>query len=1208
MKKATTLFLLLFVSFIIVGQIIIPINKTRTESYGTWYYNTLTIDSIRTQLDGSFISTGNSSIWGTYSEKLKIDSSYYECVYENLPIEPYEKIFHKGDTLKYVEQFMPIMEMVNSNRQLEFIGSDTVDFKADLPVISQNYDESNLQRHLFEEAERNLKNEELIAAARQLRCAVEIEFPFDTTFVINLASAIYSKSQSLRLSSKRIISEDLYHTVIKCHNNYVIDDWGYYDLYLSTLIQLDTIDNQTAKEISTKLIESFKTTKFDPDSTYVLLLRYRAISLFNLGNVQNSLNDFQDALKLQEKIAGITPLWFTLNSDISNCYIHQAKYKECLRVDLEILEHSNLLPSESLKFVYRDLCYDYINLEDYDNFISYANKTLSFPDLSDDLKYELYHALGNIYWQEKYDMASAEKYFDLWADLSLNLTSIPDSFKDYIDKRETLTSFYINNRNYPKALSNGYYNISEISKILGEECWEYAQSINNMANALAGCGEKEEALNLSQKSFDLRVKLHQQDSLIVPISSLVRSSINLSDFYRDMGDYDNAKKYVNFAIHNTDSIEDLRVQALLKSAYINFETNNNDSGFDDFFEAVEVLTHLKNIYGEAKYYNDELNTLAIMASFAFEYGEYRDVIKYYNSYRKIILKFNLSKKYLFDYFIGIMRSYYFMGKTKSVIKTSEQLLKLTKNLISDAFIRLDGKQRHNLMHGLVPVINEICVYLSMIPNKNAGILLYDFILLRKGILLQAEVDFDEFISASNNDDLIKLRDVYTSNNTLINSPNSSIDVDSLRLENERIEHDLLRIAKSIGDFTNGMLISSKEVKSKLSDGDVAIEFLKIEYKTDFDRNEIKYYAILLSPLLKYPQVIELNIDQEDMEDIQELDGEILYKKVWEPIVPFLKRTQNIYLSCDGVLHNIGIEYFSDGTGKLMADLYNIFRLSSTRQIIKDKVPNTELSMCLYGGLDYDSATQDYDRNVEDLMFTHKANELRDFRELRYGVNYLPNTLTEIKNIENIIKTKPNYKLLIYQGSIGTEESVKEIDFNSLRILHFATHGFYWDKETANKRKHITFISNMNTVDNIDEPLNRSGIFMSGVNASLRGESTTFNGEDGVLTGKEISLLNLKNIDLVVLSACQTGLGDTSDEGVLGLQRGFKLAGANTLLMSLWKVDDDATQILMTEFYKNYLGGISKRESLLNAQKVVRNTPGFEDPEYWAAFILLDALN
>ena len=103
-------------------------------------------------------------------------------------------------------------------------------------------------------------------------------------------------------------------------------------------------------------------------------------------------------------------------------------------------------------------------------------------------------------------------------------------------------------------------------------------------------------------------------------------------------------------------------------------------------------------------------------------------------------------------------------------------------------------------------------------------------------------------------------------------------------------------------------------------------------------------------------------------------------------------------------------------------------------------------------------------------------------------------------------------------------------------------------------------------------------------------------------------MNLGNVDMVVMSACESGLGETSGDGVFGLQRGFKKAGANTILMSLWDVSDEATQILMTNFYKNYLGGMSKQQALREAQKTVRETPGFSDPEFWAAFILLEALN
>ena len=103
-------------------------------------------------------------------------------------------------------------------------------------------------------------------------------------------------------------------------------------------------------------------------------------------------------------------------------------------------------------------------------------------------------------------------------------------------------------------------------------------------------------------------------------------------------------------------------------------------------------------------------------------------------------------------------------------------------------------------------------------------------------------------------------------------------------------------------------------------------------------------------------------------------------------------------------------------------------------------------------------------------------------------------------------------------------------------------------------------------------------------------------------------MNLGKIDMVVMSACQSGLGETTGEGVFGLQRGFKLAGANTLLMSLWKVNDKATCLLMTKFYKYYLSGKTKREALRQAQLELRSDKIYSSPEYWAAFILLDGLN
>ena len=145
----------------------------------------------------------------------------------------------------------------------------------------------------------------------------------------------------------------------------------------------------------------------------------------------------------------------------------------------------------------------------------------------------------------------------------------------------------------------------------------------------------------------------------------------------------------------------------------------------------------------------------------------------------------------------------------------------------------------------------------------------------------------------------------------------------------------------------------------------------------------------------------------------------------------------------------------------------------------------------------------------------------------------------------------------------------------------------------------------------DKRLTRSGLILAGANNTLRKKEGKTSGNDGILYAYEIAGLNLNEVDLIVLSACQSGLGDIdASEGVFGLQRSFKLSGANSLVMSLWKVNDDATRILMTEMYKNLYSGQTKREALANAQLALRsyNNGIYDRPEFWAAFVLLDALD
>ena len=134
-------------------------------------------------------------------------------------------------------------------------------------------------------------------------------------------------------------------------------------------------------------------------------------------------------------------------------------------------------------------------------------------------------------------------------------------------------------------------------------------------------------------------------------------------------------------------------------------------------------------------------------------------------------------------------------------------------------------------------------------------------------------------------------------------------------------------------------------------------------------------------------------------------------------------------------------------------------------------------------------------------------------------------------------------------------------------------------------------------------MQRSGLIMAGGQNAWMGGAIPSNCDDGILLAEEIASMDLSGTDLVVLSACETGLGDITSDGVFGLQRAFKMAGVQTLVMSLWKVDDNATSLMMQTFYEQLLSGKTKREAFRLAQAVVRNK--YPEPYYWAGFIMMD---
>ena len=212
------------------------------------------------------------------------------------------------------------------------------------------------------------------------------------------------------------------------------------------------------------------------------------------------------------------------------------------------------------------------------------------------------------------------------------------------------------------------------------------------------------------------------------------------------------------------------------------------------------------------------------------------------------------------------------------------------------------------------------------------------------------------------------------------------------------------------------------------------------------------------------------------------------------------------------------------------------------------------------------------------------------------ISDLPATRKEINTIELLAKRNTANQIHAYLDHQATEESLKQL--RDVDILHIATHGFFFDKEELHSMQNSSWLSQSNT----NNPLLRSGILLAGAELSIKGENVE--GEDGILTAEEAINLDLAGTDLVVLSACETALGEISaGEGVYGLQRAFQQAGAATVVMSLWTVSDQATQEFMTFFYTALLQEkLDKKAAFRKAQLQLKAI--YADPYYWAAFVMI----
>jgi CHAT domain-containing protein len=320
----------------------------------------------------------------------------------------------------------------------------------------------------------------------------------------------------------------------------------------------------------------------------------------------------------------------------------------------------------------------------------------------------------------------------------------------------------------------------------------------------------------------------------------------------------------------------------------------------------------------------------------------------------------------------------------------------------------------------------------------------------------------------------------------------------------------------------------------------------------------------------------------------------------------LNGIKKIYFAPAGLLFRISLAALPVNDHQLLSDKYELVQLNTTAAVVNQaaNVIDNAHNLYLYGAIKYDTDSA----TLKQAAIAYNSNpgithSIPDDPARGDSLQYLPGTEKEITEIDSLGKQK-DFPIVVLSGDSATEESIKALNGNaSPAVLHMATHGFFFSDPKAIKDNTHTSIGSSNPFRESNNPLMRSGLFFAGASHAWKGKPVE-GVEDGILTSYEVSNLYLPNTKLAVLSACQTALGDIQgNEGVYGLQRAFKIAGVQNLVMSLWKVPDVETEEFMQVFYTNIFNQQSIDEAFYNAQTALKNKYR-EEPFNWAAWVLV----
>ena len=862
--------------------------------------------------------------------------------------------------------------------------------------------------------------------------------------------------------------------------------------------------------------------------------------------------------------------------------------------------------------------------------------------------------LGGIY----YKMGEKEKAEStLWESLEITKKILGEKHSYYFNALNTLATVYLDAGFYEKAAPLYVQSLDLRKELYGDSHISVSNAMNSLGNLYMLMGNYPEAERWLNEALQTERSRSKDPSLRLAVILTNLASI-YSQSQRILLALPLLEEASSIQKKNIGENHPDYLTVLSQIIHYKFLSGEDNAVIEAMF--LDIVQKYKSNFSET--HPGYMNSLIHLANFYMLTDNYEKADGIYNQWFQNV---DLMEENDPNYVVSLMN----MGSVKSFLKKCadaqnyySRAYEALRNQVLQNFTSLSEEEQYMFWASRNVSIGQIQLFAKTCGTENlsGSALAYDCELLTKSLLLNSSRQIR--LSILNSEDelliewwesLVRLRKIILNQedkyiklekellaNLSLNSFDELEVVASMSRDKEFIheineikqikgqfnklknelyqeERDIAKEAPAYGKQLRDFSVRWSDIQQSLDVDEAAIEFIRFEESEINKPILVHYCALILRPGYSHPEMITLCDEDELKTAIQQspYDGKAVYPLVWEPLEKHLKNVKNIYIAPSGLLHSVSFEGMRK-ENHYLGDDYVIHNLLSTKDIItiKEKSEKSENinNVVLFGGADFSLSQKELaqlDNNLEKSSFDNLTRSMLDDMDPTrgQGFDYLPGSKKEVQIIAKEL-TDLGWEASLFVDKEATETRFKSLSSSrSPRILHISTHGFYFPllKTSSDGMNMFLTSETTNTYRISNNPLMRSGLAFTGANHVWSGKELSEDTDDGILTAYEVANMNLSNTELVVLSACETGLGDVVEsEGVYGLQRAFRLAGVQSMIISLWKIPDAETVELMEEFYGGWAKGASKKEALTTAQKKLRQSYP-DNPEKWAGFVLIE---